>query len=137
MANYKPYGTNLLSYGGVTRPFSKSDEIKILILDYNLASTPNTFEDLTTGAVYSVPSGKTFTAYGFIAEWNAIVGTWTIHQGDTEDAQTTLKFTIIRPATKETIEYPFDLEFASGKFIVLDSSAANTGWTFMLIGIET
>ncbi len=136
MVNYKPNQADFISMGGIQRTITSDEKIKVLYLHYNLASTPDTLEDISTATIYQVPTGKKFKAFGLIAQWNAIAGVHTVYSGDTENTQTTLTFTLQHPAINETREYPIDLEFLADKYIVWDSSAANTNYFIFILGME-
>ncbi len=137
MGNYKPYGAILLSYGGITRPIDLNSDIKVLYYNHANSASPFSLFDTATGLVYTVTAGKKLTVYGTIMIHNAIAGLRLIHEGDTQDAITTLKHTIGHGAVASTVEYATQFEIASGKYVTVDPALANQLFFTTMIGIET
>ncbi len=136
MVNYKNVFKNHTSFNGLARSIPAGATIKILSFPYNLIGTPESLQ--TAAADYVVTAGKTFTAQGAIIAKATSTSALTFHEGDTADAQTTLKLTIqIHAGVVESVSYAVDFTIAAGKYITFDADATNRVYNVILIGYET
>ncbi len=126
--NYKST-QNKIVIGGYERTLPIGAVLKILIDPSNLSSAADSMIREFDNAGYSVTTGKTFHLCGIIYILNGGVAgtTIAIHQGDTEDAQTLAKATIVCGfITEREIYVPVSgKSFASAKFITVKPSGTN------------
>jgi len=137
VGNYKPYGHLAINIGGHTRVFNK--EQTILFLYYNLLSgtAPKSLLDSASGSSYTVTTGKTFKSVGIINIDTTGAGNHTItfHQGDTEHAQTSLKFSYHTANDVKINELPIQIEIASAKYITIECNGGTSEFV-MIVGYE-
>ncbi len=128
MTNYKPFHTSF-NIGGQTIPIPELATVKLLTDRTNLSSAADSATDLADNLVYSVPTGKTFHLIGMRLVMGAdITSNILLYEGATENAETTLKSTILLPSLADwghNYEWYFiDVTFAAGTFIVLKPTAS-------------
>ncbi len=137
MANYKPAITDDFSFGGLIRKVRKDTKtIKILTLNYALIATPLSFLDSATNLVYQVPSGKKLIIWGYVLDLATLSRTYTLHSGDTEDAQTTLLNTWTSVGVSNTYSLSLATEILATKFLTFDASATNGAYSVTIYAYE-
>ncbi len=136
MPNYKPHAFNSLEIAGIQKFFYRDESIKILTLSNALLQTTDSLEDSSTGSVYVVPTGKTFNAIGVALSFNGSSGKkMELYEGDTENAETTLKFSYSLPTVADWYYLPSFLQISSGKWLVLNPEAGL--FYIYVLGYET
>ncbi len=136
MANYKPQLSNAISIAGIIVELKKDVTIVALYDNINALTAADSMLDTGTGAVYSVPAGKTLTIIGIKYETiTAFATDIKIYEGDTEDATTTLKVTLGSKLV-DKYEVPVQIEIAAGKFVVYDP-LATYHQSISMLGYET
>ncbi len=132
MVNYKPVQKQIdLGVYSTSIP----QEPKILYLTL-VSLSPISLLDISTNAVYVVPTGKTFQTFGFTWAHNATVNTMAIYEGDSEDAITSLKFSIKGRGVISEELIPMFATFTAGKYVTNDQ-VLNTSYNIFIYGIET
>ncbi len=135
MPNYKPYGYKELRIGTVAKNIPENSVIKTLYKNLNLITTPLSLVDAVDDAVYVVPSGKTFKTYGILVWHNAVSTNLAIHEGATENAETTPKWDINTLNIVTQDQFFVELSFAEDKYITADQDA-QTVYSVWLLGYE-
>ncbi len=129
MTNYKEPHKWILAghYGYATL---NGDSIKYLFEQTDKSSAADSFFDVITNAVYVVPAGFKFQPLMYVV-YVAVPpnasGTIAIHEGATENVQTTAKNTIPIPFVPENrIEMPSEnyATIAAGKYLVYKPTSA-------------
>ncbi len=133
MANYKPYGHSFLgTFHSLSVP---TGSIKILHYPVDGVTTAQSMRDSLTNADYQVPTGKTFHAVTLQLTTTATTG-FILSEGDTADAETTLKYDCQFMKLLEPNNFDVNIDFASGKYITIKCGAA-TVFDVFIIGYET
>ncbi len=131
MTNYKPFHDGINGKDiqiGTKTPKTLWDNV-------NLMTAPTSLQDAATGALYQVPTGKTFTSTAIIINSTAGALRWAIFEGDTEDAITSIKMRLWGNNTGNQT-YPLFADFAAGKFITGDAESGAFLYSIILLGYE-
>ncbi len=123
MVNYKPRYPITITAGTLTTPLPPESKFKYLYDNVANIQAVDGFLDGETGLIYQVPSGKTLQVVAFFMRVTAVASSITVHQGDTENAQTDLKATISSFASPLEYMLNFPWTFASSKFITYEPSS--------------
>ncbi len=124
--NYKT-GPFYITVGRVMHPVPFNAKIKYLVDPVNGVTVADSMTDVDTNTVYVVPAGRKYIFVGYeIVTRNAVGGNLTVYEGDTADAETTLKLTNHIPRIQATVlpHGPFEFylpllpSFAAGKYVV-------------------
>ena len=93
--------------------------------------------DTSTGSDYVVTTGKTFTALGCFVTRALGTITYLFYSGDSADATTSLKNTLVvnGTASSDEQEYPLKFTVAASKYLTVDPDS--TGVTVIVIGFES
>ncbi len=136
MVNYKNIPRDVYTFQGLARAYDTASK-KPIVLSYNYSLIGTPISVFEGASVYTVTSGKTLKILGCILEKATATSSNTIHEGDTQDAQTTLKTTMGLGGLAGTYDIALDIEIASGKYVTFDSSATNKIYSVTIIGYET
>ncbi len=133
MGNYKPANysgggssSSYVSMGGIALAVPSTATIKTLYFRTNNATTGKSLFDSSTGAVYTVASGKTFTMVGFtMLQSGANEMVTSCYQGDSQDATTDLKSAVTTPNVKDLYEFGMLSTFAASKYVTFIHDVAS------------
>ncbi len=141
MANQKWQAENYITIGGVTTAVPTGAVTVVLFDPTTNASAAESMRRAPGDAVYVVTSGAKFVLLGIWLRISSVAGAvFTIHEGATEDAQTTQKASI---SLAKVLDFTYEIsmsdttprEFAAGKYVVIKPSAGVVEYTQM-IGYE-
>ncbi len=136
MGNYKG-ASRTITYGGYKRAIPAGAKIIVLCEPTNNASAADAMIKEFDNVLYQVTAGKTFHLCGLQYSLSAGGGTIVVHEGDTEDAQTTAKGTVVC-GFEVGVLYEvaiIDETFASTKFITVSPSTTQV-LSIRMIGYE-
>ncbi len=139
--NYKPI-ERTITLSGITILVPNLAIIKSLADTVNISGAADSALDTTDNLVYTVPSGKILHLIGIkLLMGAAIASSILIYQGDTENATTTLKASMILPNIASTLstsfEFYLDVTIAAGKFLVYNPTASIEYIQFLGYEVDT
>ncbi len=142
MGNYKTTAKSI-TVGNVTTSVPNNAtvfELEDAVINATAADGMLIVNNNSATTAYQVATGKTFRLLGIIVHGGAEIdgSTLTITQGDTENAETLGKLTVLLHGANQqgtTQVFAVDITFAAGKFITNKASAANINHLTM-IGYE-
>ncbi len=108
---------------------------KVLYYHHNDLATKASLKHSEPEETYVVPSEKTFHAVGL---WllQTLTGTYTLHSGDTLNAQTTQMIKLEHMAIQYEVYYPLKFVILSGKYLTGKPSGTAVKFA-IVVGYET
>jgi len=136
MVNYKPpKANNFVGVGGIIHAVDTKFKLISLYYNFNNGTAAKSLFNSATGAVYIVTTGKTFVCCGIIETNNGAAGTSSFYEGDTLDAETTLKGLSQTGQAVDEWTTPITFEIASAKYLTSNPSSSQIEFT-TVIGYE-
>ncbi len=132
--NYKPVIRKIIM-GNVETEIPNEADVVVLTDPTNVVGAVDSMTNINTHLVFTVQTGQTFHLLGIRVFTEALtaVNTLTIHEGATENAQTVEKLIIdIVPHNPFIQEFSVKETFDSAKYVVIDPSAANISYIYMV-----
>jgi len=131
LVNYKQQFREAITIGIYTFPLNPNQKFKILYDNIASNTAPDGMLDQTTDSIYQVPTGKTLHVLGIRFLTTSFADTIEVYQGDTENAETSLK--IIHRIIAGTADFTYNTlyNFASEKFVTYDPISTRFTWIEM------
>ncbi len=136
MTNYKHVGYNYTNFGAVQLAHPPSRELLTLFFNFGTTNNEKSLFNSVTNLVYVVPSGKTFTLVGIVADLTNSSPARLIYESATQDAKTTEKLNIGAPLVAGRYFYTCKIDFAEDTYVTYDPVLAGSPH-IQMVGYET
>ncbi len=140
MANYKPYGHEFITVGGVSRPMPHNANLKMLISS-SPSTTGDSFHDIVNDLIYTPLTGKAFTCYGIIVFAGATPRSFHLYESVTADASAEAEKLVHLqiPGNSHIMELAMDYlyQIDSGDFLTCNVGTTSGSYQMIIaIGVE-